>query len=91
MSEKYKFDNPEGIYYVTLSVVYWIDLFTRKELKWIIVKSIKHCQVNKGLIVHAWVLMPSHLHLIISTKSNPLADILRDFKKFTSKGHTINK
>ncbi|MEP2772221.1 MAG: transposase [Fulvivirga sp.] len=85
MSEKYKFDNPEGIYFVTLSIVHWIDLFTRKEFKWIMVDAIKHCQENKVLIVYAWCLMPSHLHLIISTKGDVLPGILRDFKKFTSK------
>jgi len=36
MSEKYKFHNPEGKYFLALTVVYWIDLFTRKEYKPII-------------------------------------------------------
>ena len=85
MSEKYKFNDPEGIYFTTLTVVHWIDLFTRKELKYIVVNSLKHCQEHKGLIIHAWCLMPSHLHLIISSKNEKLSDILRDFKKYTSK------
>ena len=85
MSEKYKFNDPEGNYFVTLSIVHWIDLFTRKELKWIIVDSIKHCQENKGLVIHAWCLMPSHLHMIFSTKNDSLSDIIRDFKKHTAK------
>ena len=29
--------------------------------------------------------MSNHLHLIVSAKENNLSDILRDFKKFTSK------
>ena len=29
--------------------------------------------------------MISHIHLVIGTNKNPLQDILRDFKKFTSK------
>ena len=29
--------------------------------------------------------MSNHLHLVISAKNNDLSDILRDFKKFTSK------
>jgi REP element-mobilizing transposase RayT len=29
--------------------------------------------------------MPSHLHMIVSTRKEPLPDIMRDFKKFTSK------
>lgn len=85
MSEKYKFEDPEGIYFVTLGVVFWIDLFTRKDYKYIIVNSLKHCQKEKGLIIYAWCLMPSHLHMIIRTNDQPLNAIMRDFKKFTSK------
>ena len=29
--------------------------------------------------------MSNHLHLIVSAKNNDLSDVLRDFKKFTSK------
>ncbi len=85
MSEKYKFHDPEGMYFVTLSIVHWIDLFTRKEFKWLMINSIKHCQQSKGLVIYGWCLMPSHLHLIVSTKDESLSDIFRDFKKFTSK------
>lgn len=85
MSEKYKFNDPEGIYFVTSTIIHWIDLFTRKEFKHIIIDSLKHCQKEKGLIIHAWCLMPSHLHMIISSNDQNLSDIMRDFKKFTSK------
>lgn len=93
MSEKYKFSDPEGIYFATATIVFWIDLFTRPAYKHIIVNAIKHCQKEKGLIVHAWCLMPSHLHFIISSRQVPLSDILRDFKKHTNKEiiKTINE
>jgi putative transposase len=84
MSEKYKFYDPSGIYFVTITTVGWVDLFTRSELKHVVIDSLRHCQNAKGLVIHAWCLMPSHLHLIISSENN-LSDILRDFKKFTSK------
>ncbi|MFN0291578.1 hypothetical protein [Pedobacter helvus] len=29
MSIKYKFSNPEGLYFVSFAVVGWIDVFTR--------------------------------------------------------------
>ena len=29
MSRKYKFQNPEGLYFVSFATVYWIDIFTR--------------------------------------------------------------
>ncbi|MEQ8928164.1 MAG: transposase [Fulvivirga sp.] len=80
-----KFHNPEGLYFVTSTVVHWIDLFTRKELKYIITNSLKYCQSNKGLVIHAWCLIPSHLHMIISSSEGNLPGIMRDFKKYTSK------
>lgn len=68
-----------------MSIVYWIDLLTRKDYKYIIVESLKHCQKEKGLVINAWCLMTSHLHMIVRTEQHLLSDILRDFKKFTSK------
>ncbi len=85
MSEKYKFNDPNGTYFVTSTVVGWVDLFTRPELKHIIIESLRYCQNEKGLLIHAWCLMPSHLHMIISTDKEPLPDIMRDFKKFTAR------
>lgn len=85
MSDKYKFHDPEGTYFVTSTVVGWVDLFTRPELKHIIIGSLQFCQKEKGLLIHAWCLMPSHLHMIISTVQEPLPDIMRDFKKFTAR------
>jgi len=84
MSEKYKIHDPDAMYFVTMSVVGWVDLFTRPELKHVIINSLRYCQKEKELVIHAWCLMPSHLHLIISS-TNDLSAILRDFKKFTSK------
>ena len=86
MSDKYLTTNPEGIYYVTLTVVDWVDVFTRPVYKEILIDSLKYCQIEKGLIIYAWCLMSNHIHMIISAKQdNNVSDILRDFKKFTSK------
>jgi len=85
MSEKYKFNDSAGIYFCTCTIVNWIDLFIRKELKHIIINSLIYCQKEKGLLIHAWCLMSNHLHLIISSETTNLSDILRDFKKYTAK------
>ena len=71
MSEKYKFNDSAGIYFCTCTIVNWIDLFTRKELKHIVVNSLIHCQEEKELLIHAWCLMSNHLHLIISSEKDP--------------------
>lgn len=86
MGFKYKTADDNGIYFVTTTVIGWIDLFTRKELAEIIIDSLKYCQKEKGLIIYAWCLMPSHLHMLVSAdQGKNLSDIMRDFKKFTSK------
>lgn len=85
MSRKYKFRKPDGIYFVSFATVNWIDVFTRPEYKDILVDSLNYCISNKGLTVYAWVIMSNHVHLVIETRKGPLEDILRDFKKYTSK------
>ncbi len=85
MGFKYRIGN-NGIYYLTITVIDWIDVFTRKEFVSIIVDSLSYCRQEKRLVLYAWCLMPSHLHLIASGKDGAkLSDIMRDFKKFTSK------
>ncbi len=85
MSNKYKFHDPEGTYFVTFSVVGWIDVFTRNEYRNILIDSLNYCITKKGLVIHAWVIMTNHVHMIISRKGvSPLEDIMRDMKKFTS-------
>ncbi len=84
MSTKYKFRNQDQLYFVSFSVVYWIDLFIRNEYKQIMLDSWKHCQTAKGLEIYGWCIMSSHVHMIIGTHGEKLEDIMRDMKKHTS-------
>ena len=81
----YKIRNKDAAHFITFAVVEWVDAFTRKSYRDILLDSIRHCQKEKGLILHAWCVMSNHIHLIASAVDNNLSDILRDFKKFTSK------
>jgi len=73
-------------YYLTLTIEEWIDVFSRPVYKHIIVDSLNYCIANKGLEVYCWCLMSNHLHLVVcASEDGNLSDILRDFKKFTSK------
>ncbi len=86
MSRRYKFHNPEGLYFVTFAVQHWIDVFTRSEYKNILVENLDYCQKYKGLEIFAWVIMTNHVHLIIRAKDSfLLQNIMRDFKTYTSK------
>ncbi len=85
MSTAYKFNDPDGIYFVTFTTVEWVDVFIKPVYFEIILESLKYCQTKKGLAIHAWTIMTNHLHLIISRKGvEELSGIVRDFKKFTS-------
>jgi REP element-mobilizing transposase RayT len=86
MGDRYKIFDQNAVYFITLTIVEWIDIFTRKEQKLMIVDSLRYCQKEKGLVIYGWCLMPSHLHLICSVTSEiGMSGFLRDFKKFTSK------
>jgi putative transposase len=86
MSVKYKTGDNEMAHFITFSVIEWIDVLTRSEYKDIIVESMAYCAKEKGLRLHAWVIMSNHLHLIISARrGSVISHILRDLKKFTSK------
>jgi len=50
-----------------------------------LIDSLDYCQLHKGLRVHAYCLMTSHVHLILSVaEGNRLSDVIRDFKGYTS-------
>ena len=86
MSRSYKFRNEEGLYFVSFATVGWVDVFTRLNYKNILIDSLQYCQKEKGLLLYSWCIMSSHVHLIIQAKEGfKLSDIIRDFKKFTSK------
>ena len=86
MSEKYKFYNPDGIYFITPTITGWIDLFAKLRYRDIIIDGLKYCQKEKGLVIHSWCIMSSHLHLIVSSNGKEeIAAIVRDLKKYTSK------
>lgn len=84
MSRAYKFRDQTRPYFVTLTTVKWVDVFTRKEYCEEILSSLKFCQQHKGLIVYAWVIMSNHVHLIIGTRFISMENIMRDLKKHTS-------
>lgn len=85
MSSKYKVSEDALPHFVTFTVVRWVDIFSREGYKEIFVNSLKYCQESKGLNLHAWVIMTNHVHLIISSSSNKIENIVRDIKKYSSK------
>jgi hypothetical protein len=76
MSRKYKFHSPEGIFFITYSVVGWVDVFTRDLYRNILIESFNWCIKNKGLVIYAWVIMTNlvtsrHAHKRLSVRLAP--------------------
>ena len=85
MSRNYKIRNQDELYFVTFTVVQWLDVFTRREYRDILLDSIRYCQQHKGLEVWGYCVMTSHAHWIFGRHGEPsLEGIIRDIKKYTS-------
>lgn len=86
MSTKYKVHNPEGFYFMTLTIVGWIDLFSRQVYRDILLESLRYCQQHKGLLLYAYVVMTNHVHLIAAVQEgHDLVETIRSLKKHTAK------
>ena len=62
--DRYIIENQNGVYFLTFTVIDWIDLFTRKEFCIVLVNSLNYCIKEKNLEVFAYVIMSSHVHLV---------------------------
>ncbi len=84
MAYGYSISDQGAVYFITCTVVNWVDDFSRKLYADIIIDSLNYCTEKKGLIVYGYVIMSNHVHLLVQARHENMSDILRDFKKFTS-------
>ena len=85
MKEGYVIRDQALPHFLTATVVDWVDVFTRKIYKDVVIECLDFCLKNKGMILYSYVIMSNHIHIIVQSKDEKLSDLLRDFKKFTSK------
>jgi REP element-mobilizing transposase RayT len=84
--EGYVIRDQFATHFLTFTVCGWIDLFTRKVYRDIVLDSFRYAQKQGQLILNAYVIMSNHIHLIARAndkQKKTLSDIVRDFKKFT--------
>jgi putative transposase len=84
-ADGYKIRDQHGLYFMTFTVVGWIDLFSRQLYRDILIKNMKHCREHKDLSIGAYVIMTNHVHVIWQSKCGRLSDTLRDFKSYCTK------
>jgi REP element-mobilizing transposase RayT len=83
MSTGYQIKDQEALYFLTFQIVDWVDLFSRKVYKDILIDSFKYSMEKKGFQIFAYVIMSNHVHLIANSSIGQLSDTIRDLKKFT--------
>jgi len=82
----HKIVNQDGLHYLTFTVVGWIDVFTRKKYKDIIIHDLEYCIRNKGLILCAYAIMSNHIQIIgRADEGYDVSNIIRDFKSYSIK------
>lgn len=57
MSDLLKANIEDAPYFITLTTVGWVDVFTRQTYCQEMVKNLQFCQQNRGLEVYAYVIM----------------------------------
>ena len=87
MSTNYRITDSNKPHFLPLTLVEWVDLFTRERYKQIVIDSLMYSIKEKGLVLHAFVSMSNHVHLIakVRDESLSLTDIIRDIQRFTAK------
>ena len=79
-------ENENEVHFLTITIIEWIDIFTKPEYFQIIINSLKYCRKNKGLFLYEYVIMTNHIHLIAKAKEGyKLSQIISDFKKHTTR------
>jgi REP element-mobilizing transposase RayT len=84
MSRKYKIHDQSYPYFITSTVVNWIDVFTRPQYRDVVINSLRYSRKEKGLLIYAYCIMTNHIHLMVGTKDEEIQNIIRDFKSYTS-------
>ncbi|HCQ13328.1 transposase [Flavobacterium sp.] len=85
MKEGYVIRDQTLPHFFTITVVDWVDVFSRKNFRDVVLECLNFCVKNKGMILFSYVIMTNHIHLIIQSEDGKLSDLIRDFKKFTAK------
>lgn len=79
----------DELYFVTLTVVDWIDVFTRCYYCDFIVENLAYCQKHLHLNIYAYVIMTNHLHLVADVSEGSLGNVLGRFKATLQKNFSI--
>jgi REP element-mobilizing transposase RayT len=84
MFDGYKIRDQSLPHFITATVVDWVDVFTRKTYRDIVMDCLDFCIREKGMVLYGYVIMSNHIHMVVQSSNGELSNLIRDFKKFTA-------
>ncbi len=72
------------LYFVTASLSGWKHLLAEPKYTQIVLDCLVWLQTEKRIILFAFIIMPSHLHMIIKPERETIGDILQEFGSYTA-------
>jgi putative transposase len=72
------------LYFVTASISGWKHLLGEPTYIQIVLDSLVWLQNEKRLLLFAFVIMPSHLHMILKPEGRTIGEVVQDFGSYTA-------
>ncbi|HCA44039.1 MAG TPA: hypothetical protein DEP28_12400 [Bacteroidetes bacterium] len=84
MSARNKTSLKNKIYFITFTIFKWQKIFTHEKYYKLVFKWFDYQKLNYNNKIHAYVIMPNHLHLILflSESSPELSKLIQNAKRF---------
>ncbi len=76
--------DPTHLYFVTVTVVEWIPLFKHSKYTEVILSSLTWMQKEKRILLFAFVIMPTHAHILIKPENQTIGEAAQQFGAFTA-------
>ncbi len=83
MRSRYTITESEGIYFLTLTIVDWLPVFTTPATCAIALDALRYCREEKGLRLYAYVLLENHAHLV--AEAPDLMRCMQSYKRHTAR------
>jgi putative transposase len=83
----YRISNPNGLHFVTFTIVDWVDVFSRCAYRDVLIDNFRFYQNQRGLHIYGYVVMTNHVHALLGQPDSQWtqSDTIRDFMKMTAR------
>jgi putative transposase len=80
-----RYELPGYCYFVTTIIDGRRPLFRSPDVAQIVVETLSHYGDRGDYILHAFVVMPDHVHLLMTPRGKSISDVMRNIKSWVAK------